>query len=80
MCTLTTNKLDGSTPEVWCMQSVLECSVFLLILTPSYVCVLFRKILMFLEEEVPDAAETLSRCSYSPFKENGGHMQKFFPT
>ena len=61
------------------MQGVSEYSVAFLSLTPSYMCALFRKIMAFFEEDVPDTAETLLGCWSSPVEENGGHIQKFFP-
>ena len=61
------------------MQGVPEYSAAFLSLTPSYMCALFRKIMTFLEEEVPDTAETLPGCWSSPARENRGRMQKFYP-
>ena len=61
------------------MQSVLECSAAFLSLTPNYMCAPFKKMLTFLQEEVPDVVETLLGCWSSPAGENGDHMQKFCP-
>ena len=61
------------------MQGVPYYSDAFLSLMPSYMCALFRKIMAFLEEEVPDTAETLPGFWSSPAGENGGRMQKFCP-